>query len=76
MKFVEKKRKENMEKHSFIKGSILYKEVMLRKYFDIFQTVIYQYNKNVMQAYKTTNIIFKSRFSSAKYPSLEIVSVT
>ena len=51
LKFV-KKQKENLENHSSIKGTNLYKEVMLRKYFDIFQTVIYQYNKNAMQAFK------------------------
>ena len=51
LKFV-KNQKVIMNNHSSIKRSILYKEVILRKYFDIFQTVIYQYNKNVMHAYK------------------------
>ena len=47
---------------------------MLRKYFDIFQSVIYQYNKNVLHAYNTTNLIFKSRYPLAKYPIIEKVS--
>ena len=49
---------------------------MLRKYFDIFQTVIYQYNKNVMLVYNTTNLIFKSRYPLAKNPTIEKVSET
>ena len=47
---------------------------MLRKYFNIFQTVIYQYDKNMMHAYKTTNLIFHSRYPLAKIPSFETVS--
>ena len=47
---------------------------MLRKYFNIFQTVIYQYDKNMMHAYKTTNLIFHSRYPLAKKTSFETVS--
>ena len=47
---------------------------MTRKYFDIFQSVIYQYNKNVLNAYDTTNLIFKTRYRFAKCPSLQKVS--
>ena len=63
-----------MKNYSSIKGSILYKEVMVRKYFDIFQIAIYQYDKNVMYADKTTNMIFHSRYPLAKIPSFESVS--
>ena len=35
---------------------------------------IYQYDKNVKSAYKTTNIMFLSRYPSAKVPSFETVS--
>ena len=39
-----------------------------------FLIAIYQYDKNVKSAYKTTNIMFHSRYSSAKIPSFETVS--
>ena len=39
-----------------------------------FLIAIYQYDKNVKSAYKTTNIMFYSRYSSAKIPSYERVS--
>ena len=39
-----------------------------------FLIAIYQYDKNVKSAYKTTNIMFYSRYSSAKIPSYETVS--
>ena len=51
--------KNNQKINSSVKGIKLYQEVMTRKYFDIFQSVIYQYNKNVLNAYETTNLIFK-----------------
>ena len=60
--------------NSSIKGNNLYQEVMLITYFDIFQSVIYQYNKKVLQAYNTINLIFKSRHPLAKYPTIEKVS--
>ena len=66
--------KKNPINNSSVKGNNLYQEVMLRKYFDIFQSVIYQYNKNVLHAYNTTNLIFKSRYPLAKYPIIEKVS--
>ena len=57
-----------------IGGSNLYKEVMLIKYYDVFQIAIYQQDKNVKSAYKIPNIMFCSRYPSANLPSLEIVS--
>ena len=47
LKFVNIQKK-NLINNSSVKETNLYQEVMLRKYFDIFQTVIYQYNKNVL----------------------------
>ena len=45
-----------------INGSNLYKEVMLIKFYDVFQIAIYHYDKNVMSAYEITNITFRSRY--------------
>ena len=73
LKFVNVQKKNSIN-NSSIKGNNLYQEVMLRTYFDIFQSVIYQYNKNVLHAYNTTNLIFKSRHPLAKYPTIEKVS--
>ena len=73
LKFVNIQKK-NLINNPPVKGTNLYQEVMLRKYFDIFQTVIHQYNKNVLQAYNTTNLIFKSRYPFAKNPTIEKVS--
>ena len=73
LKFLEHK-KLNMKNHFSINGSNLYEEVMLRKNYDIFQIAIYQYDKNVKYAYKTTNMMFHSRYLSAKIPSFETVS--
>ena len=47
---------------------------MLIKYYDLFQSVIYQYDKNIKRAYEITNIMFRSRYPSANLPSLETVS--
>ena len=55
-------------------GSNLYKEVMLIKYYDLFQKAIYQYDKNVRSAYEIINIMFRSRYLSANLLSLETVS--
>ena len=44
LKFL-KVEKKNQIINSSVKGNNLYQEVMLRKYFDIFQSVIYQYKK-------------------------------
>ena len=63
-----------MNNQFFIDGSNLYKEVMLIKYYDVFQIAIYQQDKYVKSAYKITNIMFHSRYPSANLPSLEIVS--
>ena len=57
-----------------INESNLYKEVMLIKFYDIFQIAIYRYDKNIMSAYEITNIMFRSRYPSANLPSLETVS--
>ena len=64
----------NMNNPFSINGLNLYKEVILIKYYDVFQIAIYQYDKNVESAYKTTNIMFLSRYPSANLPSLETVS--
>ena len=73
LKFV-KVEKNNQIINSSVKGIKLYQDVMTRTYFDIFQTVIYQYNKNVLKAYETTNLIFKTRYPFAKCPSFNKVS--
>ena len=57
-----------------IDKSNLCEEVMLIKFYDIFQIAIYQYDKNIMSAYEITNIMFHSRYPSANLPSLERVS--
>ena len=64
----------NMSNPFSINGLNLCKEVMLIKYYDVFKIAIYQYDKNVKIAYKTTNIMFHSRYPSVKIPSLETVS--
>ena len=46
----------------FINGSNLYEEIMLIKFYDVFQIA------------KITNIMFRSRYPSANLPSLERVS--
>ena len=67
-------KKLNMNNQFFIDGSNLYKEVMLIKYYDVFQIAIYQYDKHVKNAYKTSNILFLSKYPSENLPSLETVS--
>ena len=69
-----KHKKLNMNNPFSINESNLYKEVMLIKYYDVFQSVIYQYDKNVKSAYEITNIMFRSRYPSENLPSLETVS--
>ena len=73
LKFVNIQKKKPIN-NSSVKGTNLYQGVMLRKYFDIFQSVIYQYNKNVLHAYNTTNLIFISRYPLAKYSTIENIS--
>ena len=51
-----------------IDESNLYEEVMLIKCYDIFQIAIYQYDKSIMSAYEITNVMFRSRYSSANLP--------
>ena len=51
-----------------IDKSNLYEEVILIKFYDIFQIVIYQCDKIIMSPYDITNIIFRSRYPSANLP--------
>ena len=51
-----------------INGLNLYKEVMLIKYYDVFQIALHQYDTNVKSAYNITNIMFRSRYPSANLP--------
>ena len=73
LKFLENT-KLNTKNNCSINGSNLYGEVMLRKCYDILKIDIYQYYKNVMYAYKTTNMMFHSRYPSPKILSFRTIS--
>ena len=73
LKYLEE-RKEKLKMVNFVHQKNLYVKVMTIKFYDIFQNAIIQLENNIIGAYDCTTIMFKSRYPTADYPSLEKVS--
>ena len=67
-------KKNHLKKIDYVHKQNLYENIILITFNDIFQNAIIQFENNITGAYEVTTIMFKSRYPTADFPSLDNVS--
>ena len=73
LNFLETK-KNHLKKIDYAHKQNLYEKIILITFNDIFQNAIIHFENNITGAYEVTTIMFKSRYPTADFPSLDNVS--